>query len=290
MKLPTTPESVLPMVLEAMARTPDARLRALMTALARHLHAFVQETRLTEDEFQYAIEAIARLGQLTNDKHNEVVLALDILGVSSTVALLNNREPDGESDAALLGPFWRMNAPHCAPGESIARGDTPGIPLEVRGTVRTADGRPVAGATVDVWHASPVGMYENQDPDQPDMNLRGRFMTDDKGEFFLRSVKPKGYPVPTSGPCGDLLRAQLRQPYRPAHLHFMISKPGYRVLITQVFADDDELLPVDPVFGATRRLVGHFDVVAKDGRTQATLKHDFTLQPGELKFPRPPIA
>jgi catechol 1,2-dioxygenase len=287
MNIVTTPESVLQIALQAMERTPDARLRSVMAALTRHLHAFVREVELSEDEFERALEFLVAIGQASGETKNEVVLAADLLGVSTLVALLNNQDPQGESPAALLGPFWRANAPLCDGGESIARSETPGVPLEVAGTVRDSAGRPVADATLDVWQASPVGLYENQDPAQQDMNLRGRFKTDAEGRFHFRSVRPAGYPVPTDGPCGDLLRAQLRHPNRPAHLHFMVSKPGHKVLVTQVFADDDENLESDPVFGVTRRLIGRFE--PQHGGQHATLQYDFVLEPGEMKFPRPPI-
>lgn len=287
MNIVTTPDSVLQIATQAMARTPDPRLRTVMSALTRHLHAFVQEVKLTEDEFERALGFLVAIGQASGEKKNEVVLAADLLGVSTLVALLNNQDPQGESPAALLGPFWRANAPICDAGESIARSETPGTPLEVSGTVRDGRGQPVADATIDVWQASPVGLYENQDEAQEDMNLRGRFKTDAEGRFHFRSVRPAGYPVPIDGPCGDLLRAQLRHPNRPAHLHFMVSKPGYKVLITQVFADDDENLESDPVFGVTRRLIGRFE--PQHGGEHATLQHDFVLEPGEMKFPRAPI-
>lgn len=287
MNIVTTPESVLQIALQAMERTPDPRLRSVMAALTRHLHAFVREVELTEDEFERALEFLVAIGQASGETKNEVVLAADLLGVSTLVALLNNQDPQGESPAALLGPFWRANAPLCDGGENIARSETPGVPLEVAGTVRDSAGRPVGDATLDVWQASPVGLYENQDPAQQDMNLRGRFKTDAEGRFHFRSVRPAGYPVPTDGPCGDLLRAQLRHPNRPAHLHFMVSKPGHKVLVTQVFADDDVNLESDPVFGVTRRLIGRFE--PQQGSGHATLQYDFVLEPGEMKFPRPPI-
>lgn len=287
MNIATSPRSVLGHVLDAMRHTPDPRMRTVMEAVTRHLHALVQEVKLTEEEFEQALEFIVAIGQATGETKNEVVLAADILGVSTVVALQNNQDPQGESPAALLGPFWRANAPACVQGENIARSGTPGTPLEVTGTVRDREGRPVEGATVDVWQASPVGLYENQDPSQENMNLRGRFATDAEGRFHFRSVRPAGYPVPTDGPCGVLLRAQKRHPNRPAHLHFMVSKPGHKVLITQVFADDDENLESDPTFGVTRRLIGRF-ALAPDGKS-ASLHHDFELEPGEMKFPRPPI-
>ncbi|MDQ7958591.1 MAG: dioxygenase [Pseudomonadota bacterium] len=287
MNIVTTPDSVLGIALDAMERTPDPRLREVMASLTRHLHAFVQEVKLNEDEFERALDFIVALGQATGEKKNEVVLAADILGVSTLVALQNNQDPEGESPAALLGPFWRANAPDCACGDSIARSGTPGVPLFVSGTVRDAAGQPLADAVVDVWQASPVGLYENQDPTQENMNLRGRFRTDAEGRYHFRSVRPAGYPVPVDGPCGVLLKAQRRHPNRPAHLHFMVSKPGFKVLVSQVYADDDENLESDPTFGVTRRLIGRY-AMQPDGRS-ATLAYDFRLEPGETKFPRPPI-
>lgn len=287
MNIVTTPDSVLGIALDAMERTPDPRLREVMASLTRHLHAFVQEVKLSEDEFEHALDFIVALGQATGEKKNEVVLAADILGVSTLVALQNNQDPEGESPSALLGPFWRANAPECACGDSIARSGTPGVPLFVSGTVRDAAGRPLADAVVDVWQASPVGLYENQDPAQENMNLRGRFRTDAEGRYHFRSVRPAGYPVPVDGPCGVLLKAQRRHPNRPAHLHFMVSKPGFKVLVSQVYADDDENLESDPTFGVTRRLIGRY-AMQPDGQS-ATLAYDFRLEPGETKFPRPPI-
>ncbi len=289
--LPTTPESLLPLVLQAMDRTPGARLRELMAGLTTHLHRFVLETRVTEAEFERAVAFLVGIGQATCETKNEVILASDLLGVSTLVALLNNPRDAGttESHAALLGPFWRQHAPHCAAGDNIARGNTAGTPLDVSGTVFGATGQPLADALVDVWQASPVGLYENQDDSQPDMNLRGCFTTDAQGRYRLRSVHPAGYPVPTDGPCGELLRAQLRHPFRPAHLHFMVSAPGHRVLITQVFADDSETLHSDPVFGVTAPLVGHFELTQRDGQAVALLTHDFHLLAGEPVFPHPPI-
>lgn len=287
MNIVTTPDSVLPIALDAMARTPNPRLREVIASLTRHLHAFVQEVKLSEEEFEQALDFIVAIGQATGDKKNEVVLAADILGISTLVALQNNQDPQGESPSALLGPFWRANAPDCACGDSIARSGTPGVPLFVSGVVRDGQGRPLADAMVDVWQASPVGLYENQDPTQENMNLRGRFRTDAEGRYHFQSVRPAGYPVPVDGPCGVLLKAQRRHPNRPAHLHFMVSKPGFKVLVSQVYADDDENLESDPTFGVTRRLIGRY-ALQPDGQS-ATLAYDFQLEPGETKFPRPPI-
>jgi len=297
--LPTTPESILPLVIQAMARTPDKRLAELMASLTSHLHAFILETQVTEQEFERAVKFLIDIGQATGEKNNEVILAADLLGVSTLVALLNNpaqplkheahAHEGAASHAALLGPFWRANAPLCQTGDNIARSNTQGTPLDVRGVVYDQHGQPLANATLDVWQASPIGLYENQDEAQENMNLRGRFKTDAHGAYFFKTVRPAGYPVPTNGPCGDLLRAQLRHPNRPAHLHFMVSSPDHKVLITQVFADGDENLTSDPVFGVTAPLVGNFEERWVDGKAQGHLTHDFHLVAGEMHFPHPPI-
>ncbi|WP_408593906.1 dioxygenase [Limnohabitans sp.] len=288
---PTTPDTVLPLVLEVMNRTPDPRLRQLLCSLSTHMHQFVIDNQVTEKEFERAVKFLVGIGQETGETKNEVILAFDLFGVSTLVAMLNNPpgKEDESSKAGLLGPFWRANAPVCQPGDNIVRSETPGITMEVRGVVYDAHGKPLPNAKVDVWQASPVGLYENQDPNQADMNLRGLFTTDAQGAYFMRTVCPSGYPVPTDGPCGELLDAQLRHPNRPAHLHFMISSPGHKVLITQVFADDDVNLTSDPVFGVTAPLVGHFEKHSVEGQTVAYLTQDFHLVPGEMVFPHPPI-
>jgi protocatechuate 3,4-dioxygenase beta subunit len=242
-----------------MAHTSDKRLREVMAAFVRHLHAFAREVKLTEAEYELAIDFLNRIGQSTNDTHNEGMLFADAVGLSTLVCLINNGAAGAtETSAALLGPFWRDNSPPTPNGGSILRSPTPGPALFVDCRIVDAEGRPIPAVEVDVWQASPVGMYENQDPDQAEMNLRGRFRTHEDGRFWFRSVKPAGYPVPTHGPTGELLRAQHRHPYRPAHLHVLGYKPGHRTLITQVFVDDDERLESDVVFGVTRHLIGNY--------------------------------
>jgi catechol 1,2-dioxygenase len=277
----------------AMARTPDARLRQLVAAFVDHMHALIREVDLTEAEFDTVLKFVTDIGQQTNDVHNEVVLAADVLGISTLVALRNNPQTQGQSAAALLGPFWRAAAPLCANGESIARGDTPGTPMQVFGQVRGLDGQPICGAKVDVWQASPAGLYENQDAHQPAMNLRGYFITGEDGRYSFRTVRPAGYPVPTHGAVGVLLRLQDRHCMRPAHVHFMVSHPQCKTLITQVFADDCDHLGSDVSFGVTKPLVGQFVRHAADAEKGAgeyyTLNYDFVLEAGESCFPEAPI-
>jgi len=189
-------------VLAEIARAADPRFKEIMGAAVRHLHAFVREVNLTEAEFQQACGCIATLGKLTNESHNEVVLIAGSLGVSSLVCLLNNGDRGRrETTANLLGPFWRMNSPRTENGGSIVRSPTAGDPIFVNAWVRDLQGLPVPGAEVDVWHTSGEGYYENQDPTQADMNLRGKFTTDSDGHISFRSVKPIGYPIPVSGPA-----------------------------------------------------------------------------------------
>jgi len=250
--------SVTAAVLQAM-QGEDARLKDVTASFVRHMHAFARDVCLTEEEFEHGVEFLNRIGQATNDTHNEGILFSDAIGFSTLVCLLNNGQ-DGatETASALLGPFWRTNSPPTASGGSIVRSDTPGPALFTQCRITDQDRRPIQGVVVDVWQAFPVGMYENQDETQADMNLRGQFTTDGDGRFGFRSVRPAGYPVPTDGPVGDLLRAQGRHPYRPAHLHFLAHKPGFKTLITQIFVDDDEHLETDVVFGVTRHLIGDY--------------------------------
>jgi catechol 1,2-dioxygenase len=283
-------------VLAAMRGAASPRLRELMTALVRHLHAFAREVRLTEEEFETGIAFLNRIGQSTHDAHNEGMLFSDAVGFSTLVCLLNNgRNGATETASALLGPFWRMNSPRTANGASIVRSPTPGPALFAECWVRDPQGRPIAGVEVDVWQASPVGLYENQDADQADMNLRGKFTTDAAGKFSFRSVKPAGYPVPTDGPVGELLQAQNRHPYRPAHLHFLAYKPNYKTLIAQLFVDDDEHLESDVVFGVTPDLIGDYrrhDEPRPDRAAEppwCSLQYTLVMEPGSAKLPQPPI-
>jgi catechol 1,2-dioxygenase len=291
-------EQVTLAVLEEMKRTPDARTREILESLVRHLHAFLREVKLTEKEFDAAINYIAALGQLTTPSHNEARLMAGTLGVSTLVCLMNNGPNAAtESSANLLGPFWRMDSPRTENGGSLLRSPTPGRALFFQGWVRDVEGNPVAGAEVDVWHASPVGLYENQDPEQAEMNLRGKFTTDAQGEFSFRSIKPAGYPIPTNGPVGALLHAQRRHNFRPAHLHFLIYKPGYKTVTSQIYSPDDPHIETDSQFGVTRALIAHYEVhenePAPDPQTIGTwytLQHTFLLQPGESWLPTPPVS
>ena len=289
-------EDVTKAVLEAYQSISDPRLREIVAALVKHLHAFAREVHLTEEEFQKGTAILARLGQLTTANHNEVVLMSGSLGFSALICLLNNgNNGQTETTANLLGPFWRMNSPATQNGGSIVRSPTPGPVLLVNARVKDQNGQPIAGAEVDVWHSSPEGYYEQQDPKQAPMNLRGKFTTDQDGRFSFRSVKPSGYPIPVDGPVGDLVRAAGRHNYRPAHLHFLIFKEGFKTLISQIYVNDDPVLETDVQFGVTRALVG--DYVRHEDKAPApdvtgewySLDQTFVMEPGHAKLPKPPI-
>jgi hydroxyquinol 1,2-dioxygenase len=291
-------QDVTAAVLAELERAEDPRFREIMAAAVRHLHGFAREVRLTEAEYQQACAIVATLGQLTTASHNEVVLAGGSLGLSSLVCLLNNGNGgQTETTANMLGPFWREGVPAMPSGASIVRSPTPGPPIFVNAWVRDREGRPVAGAEVDVWHSSGEGFYENQDPQQDDMNLRGKFTTDAAGHVAFRSVKPAGYPIPVGGPVGALLRAQGRHNMRPAHIHFMIGKPGFKTQFSQVYSSDDPNLETDVQFGVTRPLVGQYVLHGGEAAPAAdvtgpwySLDHHFVIEPGESKLPRPPIT
>jgi catechol 1,2-dioxygenase len=281
-------DDVTAAVLRELERAPDARFREVMSSAVRHLHAWAREVRLTEAEFRKAAAIVARAGQLTDRSHNEVVLCAGSLGLSALVCLMNNGgNGTRETTANLLGPFWRAGSPRMEDGASIVRSPTPGEPLAVTAIVRDPAGRPVSGADVDVWHASADGLYENQDAKQADMNLRGTFTTDAGGRVRFRTIKPSGYPIPVNGVAGDLLRAQGRHNMRPAHIHFLIHKTGYKTQFSQVYASDDPHLGSDAQFGVTRALIGDY---ARQADGSYALHHEFVIEPGEAVLPEPPIT
>jgi catechol 1,2-dioxygenase len=282
-----TQDDVTQAVLQEMHRTPNPRTKEILSALVRHLHQFVKEVKLTEREFQDAIGFINAIGQKTTPSHNEAMLVAGALGVSNLVCLINNGEKGKRpTQANNLGPFFREGAPHLENGASLLRSPTPGPGLVFKGWVRDLQGKPVAGAVVDVWHSSPVGLYENQDRAQAEMNLRGKFTTAADGAFSFRSVKPAGYPVPIDGPNGVLLGAQKRHNFRPAHLHFLIEKPGFKTIASQVYDPEDPNLETDSQFGVTQALIGNF---VKEGDSYR-LEFTFVIEPGENRRPRAPIT
>ena len=290
-------EQVTEAVLSELQRARDPRLREVLSAAVRHLHEFAREVNLSEAEFRRGCAVLAQAGQLTNKSHNEMVLLAGTLGISSLVCLLNNGRDQDETTANLLGPFWREHSPVTENGGSIVRSPTIGTPLFVTAGVKDNEGNPVVDAEVDVWNTSAEGLYENQDPGQADMNLRGRFRTNKNGRIDFRTVKPAAYPVPVNGPVGDLLRLQGRANMRPAHMHFLIHKPGFKTHISQVYVNDDPYLETDAQFGVTRRLIGdyvyHENEAAPDPEVTGpwySLDFTFTVEPGDDSLPLAPIS
>ena len=281
-------------VLAELQRAPDARFKEIMSAFVRHLHDFVRETKLSEEEFHAAIGYVVALGKHSNESHNEAVLMAGSLGLSALICLINSgNHGTTETDHNMLGPFWRMHSPVTPNGGSIVRSPTPGPALFVDAFFRDAKGNPIVGAEIDVWHSSPEGFYENQDPVQADMNLRGKFLTDADGHISFRSVKPAGYR--TDG--GPLARA------RPA------------ICVSQLYVPDDKFIDTDVQFGVTRHLIGNYllhghntqgvqgvkDTDGSGGKPEVPpaadvdgpgyrLEHIFVMERGRSKLPRPPIT
>ena len=236
----------------------NRRAKELTNSLVKHLHAFVKETKPTLDEWLYGINFLTRTGHLSTDWRQEFILLSDALGVSMLVETLNNNKMSGETESTVLGPFYIPDAPHYPNGANICL-DGKGEPVLVQGRVTNAKGKPIAGATLDVWQTNDEGFYDVQQKGiQPEMNLRGVFTADAKGHYAFRSAYPRFYPIPYDGTVGDMLKALDRNPNRPAHLHFMISAPGYEKLVTHIFTPDCPWLKDDAVFGVKESLIADF--------------------------------
>ncbi|TQS28443.1 dioxygenase [Microbispora sp. KK1-11] len=234
----------------------DPRLRELTTSLVRHLHAFVRETRPTEDEWLTGIDFLVRTGHTCTDLRNEFILLSDMLGLTSAVDEVNHAGPAEATPSSVEGPFHapappRENGAWIAAGPERRRGQL----MVVRGRVTDTGGTPIEGATVDIWQADDAGHYDSQDPAQRPGNLRGLFTTGADGAYWFRSVVPSSYPVPTDGPVGRLLRALGRHPMRPAHIHYRVEAPGHRPVTTHVFVAGDEYLDSDAAFAVKEELI-----------------------------------
>lgn len=281
----TDTDKITALVLESLKYTPDARLKTILDSFVRHAHEFVREIKLTDAEWFAAIQFLTQVGHMCDEKRQEFILLSDTLGISRLVDSINHSQPDGPTPSSLLGPFYRSGAKRLAAGSSIAN-DTPGDVLFLAGTVRDERGAGIQGAELDVWQTAPNGLYDVQDLSQPDMNLRGIFSTDVSGSFSMRSVLPSSYPIPADGPVGKMLRATKRHPYRPAHIHFRISAPGYSALTTAIYVGGDEYLHSDAVFGQKDSLTAHFvrhESIEEANKLHVktpffTTRFDFTLQ------------
>jgi hydroxyquinol 1,2-dioxygenase len=277
-------------VVDSMSATKDARLRTVMTSLVQHLHSFAREVKLTEDEWAKAIDFLTAVGHITDDKRQEFILLSDTLGLSMLVTAQNNKKPAQCTEATVFGPFYVHGAPEYANGGDISNGAS-GEPCFVSGRIVGVDGSPVTSARIDVWQSDQEGFYDVQivptSPTTPEHRARGRLRSAADGAFHFRSILAEAYPIPHDGPVGKLLEALGRHPWRPAHLHFMITAPGYETLVTHIFRNGDKYLDSDAVFGVRSSLVAdwvrHEPGVAPDGTRVSsvyyTLNYDFVLNP-----------
>lgn len=242
-------------VLEQMSTTENPRFKQIMEALVRHLHAFAREVDLTPEEWLEGIKFLTAVGQKCTEFRQEFILLSDTLGLSSLVNTLHDKRAiEAGTKSSLLGPFYRQDAPERKLGESIAakpHGDEIGI----YGTVKDSAGHGIPNATVQIWQPDEEGNYDLQKYDPSEMDLRGVFHTDPTGRFYMRTIAPLGYMIPMDGPVGDMIRAQKRHGYRPAHIHFLVGAPGYREVVTALYLSGDDHIGSDTVFGVTDSLV-----------------------------------
>ena len=274
-------ETLTAEVLRRIEGTPNARLKEVMTSLVKHLHAFVREVRPTQEEWFTGIKFLTDTGHWCDDKRQEYILMSDTLGVSMLVDFINYGKTDKATESTVLGPFYVEGAPQMEQGANIAKPGTPGEPCVVECGVAGLDGKPVAGALVDVWEGGGDGFYDVQKNEGT--NLRARFRAGADGRFHFRCVRPVSYPVPHDGPVGKMLVATGRHPMRPGHLHFMIQAPGYEKLVTHLFVRGDEFLDSDAVFGVKDSLVIDFN---KNAAGVYEAKYDFVLKPSSQRSRR----
>lgn len=262
-------------VLDRFSKTPDPRLKEIISSLVRHLHDFARETKLTEEEWMKGIQFLTATGQMCDDKRQEFILLSDTLGLSTLLVAQNNKKPDGCTEATVFGPFYVEGAPHYQDGEDVSNGAV-GEPCVVTGTVKSLNGQAIGGAVLEVWQADAEGFYDVQKPDLDHPQARGVVHSNAEGSFNFKSIVAEAYPIPTDGPVGEMLRATKNHPWRPAHLHFMIKADGYETLITHIFRDGDQYLDSDAVFGVRQTLIADW-VKGHDGVYK--LHFDFVLNP-----------
>ena len=280
-------------VVDAFAKTPDPRLREIMTALVKHVHAFAREVDLKPEEWLAGLKFLTRTGQISTDKRPEFILLSDTLGLSMMVVSLTQARASGKptgatpaTEATVEGPFYWPGAPDLPLGSDIGEG-VPGEPTLYMGRVTDCDGKPLAGALLDVWSGDGDGKYDVQLSAEPTMKARGRFRTDAEGRYWFWSIRPEFYPVPDDGTVGEMLRATDRSIYRPGHIHMMVSADGHVPLTTHIFVAGSPYLEEDVVFGKRDSLVVDFDKhppgKAVDGREMKRPYHsasyDFRLAP-----------
>ena len=255
----------------------NPRLAEVMGCLVKHLHAFAKEIHLTQDEWEAGIDFLTKTGQICSGERQEFILLSDVLGFSMLVDAINNRRPAGATESTVFGPFHVADAPVRAMGDDICL-DGKGEPCWFEGRVVDLEGRPISGACVDVWSDNADGFYDVQQPGvQPQWNNRGRFFTGPDGAYAFRGIKPTSYPIPDDGPVGKMLAHLGRHPYRPAHMHFLVTAPGFQKLVTHTFVGGDTYLSSDAVFGVKETLIAPFE--RQEGETPWRSPFDFVLTP-----------
>jgi len=254
----TTEDDITAEVLRRFQGTPDARLREIMVSLTQHLHQFVKDVRLNEGEWWKAIEFLTATGHMCSDKRQEFILLSDTMGISMLVDLISNGKPEGATESTVFGPFYREGGPEMPPGGNMAEGAEGGTPAIIHGRVLDMDGKPIANAMLDCWQADPDGLYDSQRPELEELHMRGIYHSDAQGNYLIRTLRPVHYQIPTDGPVGRMLQSTDRHPWRPAHVHFKVTAPGYQPLTTHLFDDGDEYLDSDAVFGVKDSLICKF--------------------------------
>jgi hydroxyquinol 1,2-dioxygenase len=285
----TTPQDITAGVVASFDDSPDPRLREIMQALARHVHEFAREVRLTQDEWEAAVRILTATGHITDDRRQEFILWSDSMGLSMLVDALANPLPEGATESTVLGPFYVPGSPHREYGENIAEEAGAGTPAWVFGRVVDIDGNPIAGAELDVWQNGDDRLYAVQKPDGPEDHLRGRFRTRDDGSYAFLAVRPVPYPIPDDGPVGRMLAATGRHPWRPAHIHMIVRADGYATVTTHVFDAASEYLDSDAVFAVKPSLLREIVPRAADDPERpdgvegewASLACDFVLVPAD---------
>ena len=279
-------ETITQAVLARNVDMKDRRLKEIMTSLIQHLHSFAREVKLTEEEWAAGIQFLTDVGHTCNPTRQEFILLSDTLGLSTLVTAQNHRKPQGCTEATVFGPFYVDDAPEYALGDDVGNGMT-GEPCYVSGQVRDISGEAIPAATLEVWQADADGFYDVQRQHDTGAQGRGTLHADASGHFHFKSIVAECYPIPHDGPVGRMLNAMGRHPWRPAHLHFMVSAPGYETLVTHVFREGGEYLDSDAVFGVRSSLVAdwirHEAGPTPDGGHCVTpfytLDFDFVLNP-----------
>lgn len=244
------------MVKNAMGPKTSPKMRRILGSLIEHIHQFTTENQITVDEWMAGVDFINRIGQMSNERRNEGILVSDVFGLETLVdSITYSLEDSDHTSTAIIGPFYRENSPRYEFGGRIMQKEYDADTVWVHGKVTDTNGTPLVGAQLEVWQCAPNGLYEQQDPDQPDYNLRGTVTTNDKGEYAYICLRPTSYPIPFDGPAGDLLQLMDRHPYRPSHIHWRVTQPGFRPLITQIYDRTCEYVQNDSVFAVKDELI-----------------------------------